>query len=168
MNVVAKDVTGGNMSNYEAALNVPRLDQEKLASSTVVLADLIEKVPTRSIGTGQFVIGTSKVRPRVNETFRRDEKMGIYFKVYNFGADDQTHKPNGQIEYEVVKNGSNEKIFDFTEDLATIPGASASQVTIEKLLPLQTLAPGQYTLRLKITDKNRNQTLTPTAQFTVT
>jgi len=103
-----------------------------------------------------------------NDVFRRDEKMGIYLKIYNFGPDEKTQKPNGQIEYEVVKSGTNEKIFDFTEDVATMPNASAAQVTVEKLLPLKTLAPGQYTLRLKITDKNRNQTLTPSAQFTVT
>lgn len=168
LNVVAKDVVGGNMNNYEVALQVPRIDPEKLSSSSLVLADLIEKVPTRSIGTGPFVLGGSKVRPRVNDVFRRDEKMGIYLKVYNFGPDEKTQKPNGQVEYEVVKNGTNEKIFDFTEDLAGLPNASASQVTIEKLLPLKTLAPGQYTIRLKVTDKNRNQTLTPSAQFTIT
>ena len=168
LNVVVKDIVGGNMNNYETALNVPRVDDEKLMASTVILADLIEKVPTRSIGVGQFVIGTSKVRPRVTESFRRDEKMGIYFKLYNFGPDEKTHKPSGSIEYEVVKNGSNEKIFDFTEDVASLPGASASQVTVEKLLPLSKMQPGQYTLKLKITDRNRNQTLTPTAQFTVT
>jgi hypothetical protein len=168
LNVVAKDVVSGNMNNYEMALNVPRMDGEKLGSSSLVLADMIEKVPTRSIGTGQFVIGTSKVRPRVNDVFRRDEKMGIYLKIYNFGPDEKTQKPNGVVEYEVVKNGTNEKIFDFSEDLATLPNASASQVTIEKLLPLGTLTPGQYTIRLKVTDKNRNQTLTPSAQFTVT
>jgi hypothetical protein len=168
LNVVVKDIVGGNMNNYETALNVPHLDMEKLMSSTIVLADLIEKVPTRSIGTGQFVIGTTKVRPRVNDSFKRDEKMGIYFKLYNFGPDEKTQKPSGLIEYEVVKNGSNEKIFDFTEDVGSLPGASASQVTVEKLLPLGKLQPGQYTLKLKITDKNRNQTLTPSAQFTVT
>ncbi|MFN7998099.1 MAG: GWxTD domain-containing protein [Bryobacteraceae bacterium] len=168
LNVVVKDTIGGNMNNYETALTVPRVDSEKLSSSTIVLADQIEKVPTRSIGTGQFVIGTTKVRPRVTESFKRDEKMGIYLKLYNFGPDEKTQKPSGQIQYEVVKNGSNEKIFDFTEDIASLPGASASQVTIEKLLPLQKLQPGQYTLKLKITDKNRNQTLTPSAQFTVT
>lgn len=167
LNVVSKDVVGGNMNNYEVALNVPRPDAEKLASSTLVLADLIEKVPTRSIGTGQFVIGSTKVRPRVTESFKRDEKMGIYLKLYNFEADQKTHKPSGQIEYEVVKNGSNEKIFDFTEEVINLPDASASQVTIEKLLPLKALAPGQYTLKLKVTDKLRNQTLTPSAQFTV-
>ncbi len=50
LNVVAKDVIGGNMNNYEVALTVPHLDDEKLSSSTLILADLIEKVPTRSIG----------------------------------------------------------------------------------------------------------------------
>jgi hypothetical protein len=134
----------------------------------LVLADLIEPVPTRSIGSGQFVIGSSKVRPRMGETFKRDEKMGIYLKIYNFGADESNHKPAGQVEYELVRNGSNQKIFEFAEEVGTIPGASASQVTIEKLLPLKNLEPGQYTIRLKITDKNRNQVLTPTAQFTVT
>jgi GWxTD domain-containing protein len=168
MNVVCKDAVGGNSNVYEVALTVPRLDPEKLSSSSLVLADLIEPVPTRSIGSGQFVIGSSKVRPRMGETFKRDEKMGIYLKIYNFGADESNHKPAGQVEYELVRNGSNQKIFEFAEEVGTIPGASASQVTIEKLLPLKNLEPGQYTIRLKITDKNRNQVLTPTAQFTVT
>jgi hypothetical protein len=161
-------VVGGNLNNYEVALSVPRLDPDKVTSSTLILADLVEKVPMRSIGTGQFVIGDSKVRPRIGDTFRRDEKMGIYMKLYNLGSDETTHKPSGQVEYEVVKNGTNEKIFDFTEDVSKIPNASSTQVTIEKLLPLKTLAPGQYTIRLKVLDTNRNQTLTQQGEFTVT
>jgi GWxTD domain-containing protein len=168
LNIVAKDLVGGAMNNYEVALNVPHLDEDKLTSSSLVLADLIEKVPSRSIGAGQFVIGDSKVRPRVDSVFKRDEKMGIYLKFYNFGGDEKTHKPVGQVEYELVKSGSNDRVFEFTEDLAQVPGASAAQVTIEKLLPLKDLAPGQYTIRIKVTDKNRNQVLTPSAQFTVT
>ena len=168
LNVMAKDVVGGNLSNYEVAVTVPRLDADKLSSSTLILADLIEKVPSKSIGTGQFVIGSTKVRPRMDDVFKHDEKMGIYLKLYNFGVEEGTHLPSGQVEYEVVKNGTNERIFNFTEDVGQIPGASTSQVTIEKLLPLNTLVPGQYTLRLKVTDKNRNQTLTPSVQFTVT
>jgi hypothetical protein len=167
MNVVVKDVVGGTMNNYEVALHVPRFEEDKLASSTIIVADQIEKVPTRNIGTGQFVIGDSKVRPRVNETFRRDEKMGIYFQLYNFGADEKTQKPSGDIQYELVKNGSNQTIFDFKDDIKDIPGSSAQQVTVEKLLPLAKLDPGQYTLKMKVTDKIRNQVLTPTATFTV-
>ncbi|MDQ6699009.1 MAG: GWxTD domain-containing protein [Acidobacteriota bacterium] len=168
LNIVAKDIVGGNMNNYEIALDVPHFDDEKLSSSSLILADVIEKVPTRSIGTGQFVVGSSKVRPRITDSFKRDEKMGIYLQLYNFGPDEKTQKPNGHVQYEVIKNGSNEKVFDFSEEVATMAGASANQVTIEKLLPLSSMAPGQYTLKLKIFDKNRNQTLTPSTTFTVT
>jgi hypothetical protein len=74
----------------------------------------------------------------------------------------------GTVTYELVRSGSNERIFDFTENLGEVPDASASQLTIEKFLPLKSLLPGQYTLRMKIVDKSRNQTLTPSAKFTVT
>ncbi len=167
LNVVAKDVIGGNMNNYEIALDVPRFDDEKLGMSSVILADMIEKVPTKQIGAGQFVIGTSKVRPRMSESFRRDEKMGIFVNIYNFSPDEKSRKPNGTIEYEIVRNGSNVKVLEFTEDVKDIAGASATQVTIEKLLPLQSLEPGQYTLKMKVTDKNNNQVLTPSTIFTV-
>jgi len=114
------------------------------------------------------VIGTSKVRPRVDDVFKRDEKMGIYFKIYNFGSDGDSRVPEGEVNYEVTKNGTNEKIFELSEDVSKVPGASTNQVTIEKLLPLKDLAPGSYTLKVRITDKNRKQVLTPSAQFTVT
>jgi len=166
INIVAKDVYGGNMNNYEMALNVPRLEDDVFGMSSVVLADLIEKVPTRSIGSGQFVIGTTKVRPRVTETFGRNEKMGIYVKFYNFEPDEKTRKPNAQVQYEVVKAGSDAKIFEFTEELTN--SNSATEVTIEKVLPLGSFEPGRYELRMKVTDKVRNQTLPSVTKFSVT
>ncbi|MCL5744691.1 MAG: GWxTD domain-containing protein [Acidobacteria bacterium] len=167
LNIVAKDVVGGNMNNYEVALNVPRYDDETLASSTLILADVIEKVATRSIGTGQFVIGTSKIRPRVGESFRRDEKMGVYVQFYNFGPDEKTQKPNGSIQYEIIKEGTNEKVVDFTEDVTSVEGASANQVTVEKLLPLQSFGAGRYTLKMTVVDRNRDKRVSTSANFTV-
>jgi GWxTD domain-containing protein len=167
LNVVVHDKIGGNQNNYEVALNVPRIDNEKASTSTVILADLVEKVPPRSIGAGMFVIGGTKVRPRVDDIFKRDEKLGIYLKVYNLGADEGTRKPTGSVEYEIVKKGSNEIIATLKEELSELPDASASQVTLEKFLNLNTFAPGQYTVKMKITDKTKNQVLTPSADFTV-
>jgi GWxTD domain-containing protein len=167
LNLVVKDIVGGNMTNYEMALTVPRYEDERMGMSSIILADVIEKVPTRSIGTGQFVIGTTKVRPRMDETFKKDERMGIYVQFYNFTPDEKTQKPSGTIEYEVVKSGTNQKIFEFTEDVSKLEGASATQLTIEKVLPLASLDPGDYTLKIKITDSNSNQVLTPSARFKV-
>ena len=72
-----------------------------------------------------------------------------------------------RVEYVITKNGSGEKVFEYTENISTVTGG-ASQVVIEKLLPLQSMEPGQYTLKMKVVDKKRNQTLTPSATFTVT
>jgi len=161
LTVAARDVVGGNTTTYEQRLDVPRMEDDRLAASSLVLADMIEALPSKSIGTGQFVIGASKVRPRVNATFKRDEKVGIYLQIYNFEQDETTHKLSGDIQYQVFKNGSTDAVFDFTEDV------TKSQMVIQKLLPLQNFAPGEYTLKMKVTDKNRNETLTPTATFTV-
>jgi hypothetical protein len=93
--------------------------------------------------------------------------LGIYTQFYNFTADQKTKKPNGSIEYQILKDGSDKPLLDYTEEVASIPGASAQQVTVEKLLPLQSLEPGQYSLKMKVVDKTSNQVLTPTATFTV-
>ena len=168
LNIVAKDVIGGTVNNYEIALDVPHFEEEKLASSSLILADVIEPLPRKSIGGGMFAIGDTKVRPRLNNKFNRDEKMGIYLQVYNFAPDEKTQKPSGEIVYEIDKAGTNESVFPaISEDLVGIPNASANQVIVEKLLPLKNLVPGSYTIKVKAVDKKGNQTVQQTAPFTV-
>ena len=58
LNIVAKDLVGNTMNTYETALVVPHYDEDQLGASSVILADQLERVPTTSIGTGQFVIRT--------------------------------------------------------------------------------------------------------------
>jgi GWxTD domain-containing protein len=168
LNVVAKDITAGTVNNYEVALDVPFFEDEVLSSSSVILADLIEKVPSRSVGAGQFVIGTSKVRPRISESFRRDEKLGIYLQLYNFSLDEESKKFDGTITYEVKRLDTNTTVFTYEEKADSIENASASQVIIEKMLPLNSLEPGTYELKLKVTDNVSQEVLTPSATFKVT
>jgi GWxTD domain-containing protein len=168
LNIVAKDVVGNTMNNFEMPLVVPHYDEDQLGSSSLILADELERVATKSIGAGQFVIRSSKVRPRVDDTFKQNETMGIYTEFYNLGMDEKTKKPTGSIEYNVVNKANNQTVMSQTEDLGSIPNASAFLVTVEKKLPLKALPPGNYTLKLKIIDKLKNQTLTPSAAFTVT
>ena len=161
--MAAKDVIGGNTASYEAVLEVPQFEEDQLAASSLILADVLEHVPAKNIGLGQFVIGPTKVRPRVGETFRNDEKLGFYVQLHHFLPDPVTHKPIGTIEYEIVKNGTNDVVFAYHEDLQ----GAVSEVTIERLLPLNRFAPGSYTFRITVVDKVRNQTITPSATFHV-
>ena len=171
LNVVAKDLVGNTMNTYETALVVPSYNEDMLGASSLILADELERVPTNSIGTGQFVIRSSKVRPRINDVFKQGETMGIYAEFYNFGMDATSKKPQGTVEYEIVNNADNKTVVDYSEDIGdpkAFPNASPFLVTVEKKFPLKSLPPGRYTLKMKVDDKLKNQTLTPSAQFTIT
>ena len=169
LNIVAKDIVAGNVNPYEIAIDVPHFAEDRLASSSLILADVIETLPTKSIGGGMFAIGDTKVRPRLGDKFSRaeDGKMGVYIQLYNFAPDEKTNKPDGAIEYMINKVGSTDNLVDFTEDLSAINLASANQVTVQKLLPLKNLAPGVYTLRIKATDRRANQTVQQQSNFIV-
>jgi GWxTD domain-containing protein len=64
LNIAVKDVNGDRKGVWSRSVNVPEFSDDKLATSTLVVADVMEPVPTKAIGTGMFVIGTTKVRPR--------------------------------------------------------------------------------------------------------
>jgi hypothetical protein len=167
LNIVAKDVLSGNTNVFEMALDVPQFEEGKLSASSLILADAIEKLPAKS-GGSMFTIGDDKVRPRLGNSFRRGEKMGVYLQLYNFTPDAATQKPVGTVNYEVDVAGSGERVLVVVQDVGSIANASASQVTLEKLLPLSTLAPGSYTLKVTATDARSSQTVQCQENFTVT
>ena len=164
LSLVMKDDLNGHMGSMEIGLVVPRFDENKLSNSSLILADLIQPLPTNQVGTGPFVIGGTKVRPSVNQTFTRDQKLGIYMQVYNLGLDAKTHKPSLDVEYELLKDGKS--LLAQTEDAAKLKDAS-QQFTLEKQMPLSVLQPGKYTVQIKVTDNINKQTLLPSTTFEV-
>jgi GWxTD domain-containing protein len=164
LDIVIKDVKSGNVGVVNTRLQVPRFDDDTLEASSLILADQLEHVPAKQIGTGQFVLGSSKVRPKLDGEFPSNEKLGIYMQVYNLKPDDKTHKSNATFQY-TVKKGS-EQVMQFKETSEQMK-QSGEQVTIERLLPLATLAPGKYSLEVVATDTLSNKTISKTADFTV-
>jgi GWxTD domain-containing protein len=165
LDIVAKDTVSGNMNKYEIALDVPRYDPEKLATSSLILAGRMEKLPLKKVGGEMFAIGDLKVRPRVSGQFSRDEKLGMYLQIYNLTPGESERKPRGNIRYEIMPSGREEPVLEQAEELANVPNASVDQVTIGKLVPLNSLAPGDYTLKLEVSDGDRG--LQRQVQFSV-
>ncbi len=162
LSVVVKDDLNGHMGSIEMGIQVPRYEEEKLSSSSLILADLIQPLPTRQVGSGPFVIGGTKVRPSVNRSFTRDQNLGIYMQVYNLGLDNQTHRPSAEVQYDILKDGK--QVLTQSEQVANLPNA-AQQITLQKTMPLRTLQPGKYTVQIKVTDNIKKQAVTPAATF---
>jgi GWxTD domain-containing protein len=164
LDLVIKDVNSGNVGVVNSALRVPRYAEDQLAASTLIIADQIEKVPARQIGLGQFVIGASKVRPRMDATFTQADRMGFYLQVYNLGIDETSHKSNATIEYRIRKDGKElSKQAETSDQLAQ----GGEQLTIEKTMALTNFAPGKYKLEIQVTDQVGKKTITPSADFTI-
>jgi hypothetical protein len=162
--VVVKDDTTGRIGTVDLGIHVPEYSEEKLDNSSLILADLIQPLPTTQVGTGPFVIGSTKVRPSVNRTFNRNQKMGIFLQVYNLGLDPQTHRANMNVVYDITKDGKT--ILDQPEDPSKL-ASSGQQTTLEKTLNLQPLQPGKYVVQIKVTDNVKKQTISPTETFEV-
>jgi GWxTD domain-containing protein len=169
LDLVIKDVQSGNVGVVNSRLQVPRYEDEKLEASSLILADQIERVPAKQIGAGQFVIGSSKVRPRLEGDFTPQDRLGIYMQVYNLKPDEQTHRSSATFLYTVKKAGDKADqpaIMQFKETSVDMK-QTGDQITIERLLPLATLAPGKYVLEVSATDALANQTISRSAEFTV-
>ncbi|HKN74913.1 MAG TPA: GWxTD domain-containing protein [Candidatus Acidoferrum sp.] len=164
LDIVIKDVQSGNVGVVNTRLAVPRFADEKLDSSTLILADQLEHVPAKQIGTGQFVLGSTKVRPRLDNDFTTADRLGIYLQVYNLKPDDKTHKSSATFQY-IVKKGT-EQVMQFKETSEQMK-QTGDQVTIERWLPLSTFVPGKYTIEINATDGISNQSISKTADFTV-
>jgi GWxTD domain-containing protein len=172
LDVVVKDVSGDRTGNWSKSLMVPDFGEDRLANSSLIVADQMYPVATKDIGTGSFVIGTMKVRPRVAPadgkpiSFKRGQKMNFWMQVYNLTVDEKTHKPSATIEYDVVNVATNKNVVHATESTEQM-GNVGEQVTLQKSLAAANLEPGIYKIDIKVNDNISKQTLDPSATFAV-
>jgi len=172
LDVVVKDVNGDRVGTKSQSILVPDFSDEKLMNSSLILADVVEPVPTRSIGSGMFVIGTTKVRPRVATTdgkpasFKRGQKVNFWMQVYNLSVDGKTHKPSATFEYDIVNAATNKAVVHAVESSDKM-GNIGDQVTLHKEVAAANLDPGMYRIQIKVSDNISKQTVDPSATFAV-
>ena len=171
LDIVVKDVNGDRTGSWSHAIQIPDFSEDKLSSSTLIIADQMEQVATKNVGTGNFVIGTTKVRPRVAPSdgkpilFKRNQKLNFWMQVYNLSVDEKTHKPSATIEYNVT-DANNKAVIHTVESTDTM-GNVGDQVTLQKTLSAANLPAGLYKIEIKVNDNLSKQTVDPTATFAV-
>ena len=172
--IAVKDVNGDRKGLWSRGIVVPEYSDDKLSTSSLIVADVMEPVPTKDVSTGQFVIGLNKVRPRVAPAngkpalFKRgrDQKVNFWMQVYNLGVDEKTHKPSATFEYDVVDIATNKPVIQKMESTETM-GNVGEQVTLQKSITSANLQPGVYRIDIKVNDNVSKQTIDPSATFAV-
>ncbi|HEX4067994.1 MAG TPA: GWxTD domain-containing protein [Acidobacteriaceae bacterium] len=173
IDIAIKDVNNpDHVGVWAQAITVPRYDDDRLAASSLILADKMERVPSKEIGAGMFIIGNTYVRPRVTTnpaqaaTFHRNQNLNFWMQVYNLGLDEKSRQNNAVINYQIVNVATNKAILDTQEDSKKL-AASSDQLTLEKTLPLASLEPGKYMVKISVDDDVTRQQIAESAPFTV-
>jgi GWxTD domain-containing protein len=168
LDIVVKDINSGNVGVVNARLDVPRFSDDQLSNSSLILADDIQRVSSKDIGLGQFVLGDLKVRPKLDQTFTPGDSMGVFLQIYNLKVDDKTHKADASVEFRVTKaeKDATAPILKFDLPANNIP-EHGEEMTLANEITLGSLAPGKYKLEVAVTDNVTKQTITPTTEFTV-
>jgi GWxTD domain-containing protein len=172
--VAVKDVNGDRKGSWSRGVVVPDFSDDKLATSTLIVADQMESVPSKNVGTGSFVIGTTKVRPRVAPsngkpaTFKKDkdQKLNFWMQVYNLGVDEKTHKPSATFEYQITNVATKKSVVQKMESTDQMSNVG-EQVTLQKTIAAANLQPGVYKIEIKVNDNISKQTADPSATFAV-
>ena len=173
VDIVIKDVNNpDHIGRWQRSLNVPRYDDDRLATSSLILAGTMDRVPSRDIGAGNFVIGDTHIVPRVPSsisapvTFHRGQNLNFWMQVYNLGIDEKSKQNGATIEYQILDMATNKAILE-TQELTSKTNPNSDQITIEKSLPLGSLTPGKYQVSIKVNDGVTKQQIAESAPFIV-
>ncbi|MBA3693552.1 MAG: GWxTD domain-containing protein, partial [Acidobacteria bacterium] len=164
VDVVVRDVGTGNRGIRSIGFTVPKYDENKLSTSTLILASTLRSTTERDIG-GSFVIGSAKVIPNLSGVYKKGQDVGLYLQVYNTGIDQTTLRPAVDVVYVLMKDGK--EILRQAENWEGLSD-SGQRLTLARMIPTTSLATGDYELKIKIKDRVSSQMLEPSAKFTVT
>jgi len=164
VDVVVRDVVSGNKGIVSKGFTVPKYDDKKLSTSTMVLASKLRSTTEGDIGA-MFVIGNAKVIPNLSAVYKKGQEMGVYLQVYNAEIDQTTLRPAVEVEYVLTKDGK--EVLRQNEDWQGLSD-SGQRLTLARLIPTAQMPTGNYELKIKIKDRVGNQILEPAEKFTIT
>lgn len=164
VDVVVRDVISGNRGIRSIGFTVPRYEESKLDTSTLILASKLYTTSDKDIGA-MFVIGGAKVIPNLSGVYKKGQDVGVYMQIYNTGIDQTTLRPSVDVNYVVTKDGK--EILNQKEDWGGLSD-SGQRLTIARLMPTGQLALGDYEIKIKIKDRVSGQYKEGSGKFTIT
>ncbi len=172
LDIAIKDVNNpDHIGIFGRALNVPIYEDDKIGASSLILADEMNTVSSRQIGSGNFIISNTFIRPRVATgmatpvSFKRSQDLNFWMQFYNLGIDEATKSNSATVTYQIA-DATGTVILQKQLDSKDL-GAHSDQLTVEKSLPVAGLEPGKYIVTVKIEDAISKQEIAQSAPFVV-
>src|SRR5580704_18538662 len=172
LDIAIKDVNNpDHIGIFGRALNVPTYEDDKLGASSLILADKMNTVSSRQIGSGNFIISNMFIRPRVATglatpvSFKRNQELNFWMQFYNLGIDDATKSNSATVTYQIT-DGTGAVMLQKELDSKDLDPHS-DQLTVEKSVSIAGLEPGKYKVTVSVNDAISKQEIAQSASFIV-
>ena len=157
---LARENQNGKMGTFEMKFTVPDLSKQSssVRMSSVVWSNQREPLSASvgSAGTSKKVLEAhplvengQKLVPDITRVFRKDQKLMVYFEVYDPGAE---ASPSVTAELMVFRGKS--KAFESAPVRVTKPKSGRQNtLAFEFQMPLANIPPGRYTCQVSVIDE---------------
>ena len=172
LDIAIKDVNNpDHIGIFGRALDVPTYEDDKIGASSLILADEMNTVSSRQIGSGNFIISNMFIRPRVATgltapvSFKRSQELNFWMQFYNLGIDDATKSNSATVTYEIT-DATGTVILQKQLESKDLD-AHSDQLTVERSMSIAGLEPGKYKVTVTINDAISKQEIAQSAPFVV-
>ena len=137
---------------YQEELTVPHYRDGQLDISSLILSNRVQILPPSMVPISRtllpYLFENIKIVPNVRRIFRRQDKLSLFYYIYNLSLNPSTGKNQLAIEYSFYKENRVYK---------RIPARYPTQTpqpnrAILHTFQLDGFSPGSYSLRLRATD----------------
>jgi GWxTD domain-containing protein len=164
LHLTVEDKNSQSIKIDDVLLSPPRIPDQTLQASSMILAYSVTDMPPKAVGTEMFVLGDKKVKPNVSGVFKPEESLNVWQEIYGLEPDQTTHKPSASIELLITQN--KQEIKKVVTDSTELAG-SGLQMKYSNSVPLKGFAPGQYEVQVKVTDNISKESFVSSKNFSV-
>lgn len=166
LDLVLKDLSSGNVGVIQQPIIPPSSSRENLSASSLILSNVVQPLKAGATSEEMFVLGDVKILPKMDKRFTRQMPLGVYFQVYNAALDQTTLAPSVRVLFTLFKDGQPLKMAT-DESGESTQFASARRLVFVKQLSLADLQPGNYEIRVEVTDRLNDRRVEVRDDFSV-
>jgi GWxTD domain-containing protein len=159
LQVVLRDNTGEKLGTFEQPFEVRARKPDTLELSSLFVAGaLVDSVPGSS---GPFQFGTIRVIPSHDRSFAADQELGLYLQAYG-AVPKEDGRRRLKVDFFVMKEG---RLFLGVPSATVFPDTEPAGIRAS--IPLGKCPPGDYVIRVRVSDQVSGQTAEREATFRV-
>jgi len=157
IHLLVLDNYSGMVGTVHKEFQVMDFRGEDMAMSDIILTS------SRQVEMKYAQPSTKTISSEITDIFKVGDEMNVFSEVYNLSASAETGNRDFKVEYEFTQDG---------KSLARLPGPEGQDrvdkdVQIRTSFKLKNFSPGNYTLRIKVSDLNTGQNIEKDVVFTV-